>query len=69
MAGTVWRRMNLRRNGLEHDHYAVALHDTKEILAVSISSTGVGDRKAQLRAVKVEARLEIIHDKRRRNGV
>lgn len=69
MAGTVWLRMNLRRDGLEHDHYSVALHDAKKIFAFSISSTAVADRKAQLRAIKVQARLEIVHDKRRRNGV
>lgn len=69
VAGTIRLRMNLRRDGLEHDHYSVPLHDAKEIFAVSISSAGVSDRKAQLRAIKVQARLEIVHDKRRRNGV
>ena len=69
MAGTIGLRMNLRRDGLEHDHDAVALHDTKEIFAVSISSTRVGDRKAQLGAIKVEACLEIVNDERRCNGV
>jgi hypothetical protein len=69
MARTIWLGMNLRRDGLEHDHYAVALHDAKKIFAVSISSAGVGDRKAQLGAIKVEARLEIVYDKRRCNGV
>lgn len=69
MAGMIWLRMNLRCDGLEHDHYAVALHDAKEIFAVSISSTFVGDLKAQLGAIKVEACPEIVHDKKRRNGV
>jgi len=69
MAGTIGLRMNLRRDGLQHDHDAVALHDAKEIFAVSVSTTCVGDRKSQLRAIKVEARLEIVYDKRRRNGV
>lgn len=69
MAGTIGLRMNLRCDSLEHDHYTVALHDAKEIFAVSISSARVGDRKAQLGVIKVEARLEIVYDKRRRNGV
>lgn len=69
VAGMIWLRMNLRRDGLEHDHDAVALHDTKEIFAVSIASTGVGDRKPQLGAIEVEACLEIVYDKKRRNGV
>src|SRR5689334_12444654 len=30
MAGTIGLRMNLRRDGLQHDHDAVALHDAKE---------------------------------------
>lgn len=37
--------------------------------APGISSTGVGDLKAQLGAIKVEACLEIVYDKKRRNGV
>jgi hypothetical protein len=69
MAGMIWLWMNLRRDGLEHDHYGVALHDTPKIFAVSVSSTCVGDRKAQLGAVKVEACLEIVYDKKGRNGV
>ena len=69
MAGMIWLGMNLRRYGLEHDHYAVALHDTKEIFAVSISSSCVGDLKAQLGAIKVEACLEIVYDKKGRNRV
>lgn len=69
MAGAIGLRMNLRRDGLEHDHYAIALHDTEEILTVPISSTGVSDLKAQLGTIKVKACLEIVNDKRRRNGV
>lgn len=69
MAGMIGLRMNLRRDGLEHDHDAVALHDTPEIFAVSISSTCVGDRKAQLGAIKVQACLEIVYDKKGRNGI
>jgi len=69
MTGMIGLGMNLRRDGLEHDHYSVALHDTKEILANSISPTCVGDPKAQLGAIKVEAGLEIVYDKKGRNGV
>ncbi len=68
MAGMIWLGMNLRRDGLEHDHYAIALHDTPEIFAVSISSACVGDLKAQLGAIKVKTCLEIVYDKKGRNG-
>lgn len=69
MTGMIGLGMNLRRDGLEHDHDSVALHDSEEILANSISSTCVGDVKAQLRAIKVEAGLEMVYDKKGRNGV
>ena len=69
VAGMIGLGMNLRRDGLEHDHDAVALHDTKEIFAVSISATSVGDLKAQLGAIKFEACPEVVYDKKRRNGI
>lgn len=69
MAGMIGLGMDLRRDGLEHDHDAVALHDAKEVHAVPISSARAGDRKAQLGAVKVQAGLEIVNDKKGRNGV
>jgi len=69
MAGMIWLGMNLRRDGLEHDHYAVTLDDAPEIFAVSVSSTSVGDPKAQLGAIKIEACLEIVHDEKGRDGV
>ena len=69
MAGMIGLGMNLRRDGLKHDHHAVALHDTKEILAVSISSACVGDLKAQLGPIEVEACLEVVYDKKGRDGV
>jgi hypothetical protein len=69
MAGMIWLGMNLRRDGLEHNHHAVALHHAKEIFADPVSSSRVGDLKAQLGAIKVEAGLEIVHDKKGGNGV
>ena len=69
MAGMIGLRMNLRCDGLEHDHYAVALHDAPKIFAVSISPALIGGSKAQLGAIKVEARLQIVYNKKRRDGI
>ncbi len=62
-------RMNLRGNLLEVHHNAVTPDERPEILAVPVASALVGNFKAELGLVEVEARLKILDNKERSNAV
>ena len=66
-------RMNLGGNRLEADHHAVPPDERPEIISVAvvvpIASALVGDFKAELGLIEVEARLKILDNKARDDTV
>ena len=64
MARMVRLRVDLRRNCLEHDHYAIPLYDSPEVFAVTVPATFVRDLKPELGRVKIKTFLEVVHDEK-----
>ncbi len=62
-------RVNVRGNCLETNHYRVSADKSPEIIPLPIATALVSDVKTELGAVEIQARLQIVHNKTRDDGV
>jgi len=62
-------RVDLGHNSLEHNHHAIALHDSPEVPAVSVATALVSNLEAKLRPIEVKAGLQVVHNKEWSNAI
>src|SRR5271165_4607129 len=61
--------MDLRRDGLEHKHYAVASHHGPEVIYVSVTATLIKDVEPQFAPIEVNRRAQVVDDQKGGNTV
>ena len=69
MTRMVRLRMDLRRDGLEHEHDPVASNDGPEVISGSIASTLISNVKPQLGLVEGKRGGEVVGNKKGSNRV
>jgi hypothetical protein len=61
--------MDLRRDGLDHEHDAVASHDGPEVISGSVASAFIENVEPQLGLIEGKRSGEVVDNKERSNRV